>query len=165
MKVVKTNKLLIVVDMQEGFRYKNVEKIIPNLQKLISNFDGKIIFTYFKNNQNSFFEKQLKWKRFQSKKDQQILKELVGVKHKKLWHSSYSILNKQLKDYLIKNNIQEVYLAGIYLDVCIAKLAMDLFDNEYKSFIVSNSVTTQNGRDRRVFLTSLKRVIDSKSVI
>ncbi len=58
--------LLIIFDMQEGFRYENVEKLIPNINKLINKINKYIIFTVFDNKKNSFFEKQLNWKKFEN---------------------------------------------------------------------------------------------------
>lgn len=49
--------LLIIIDMQEGFRYKESEAIVPKLKNIVENFKGVTVFTCFKNNKNSKFEK------------------------------------------------------------------------------------------------------------
>ena len=83
------NKILLIIDMQEGFRKKESEKIIPNIIELKKYFKEKIIFCNFVNKKNSQFEKQLNWKKFQTKKDQELFIELASSKNIKFKHEKY----------------------------------------------------------------------------
>ena len=160
-----SSKLLIVIDMQEGFRYKNVENLIPNILKLSKKFSGNIIFTYFENLVGSNFEKVLNWKKFQNKEDQKILKELKDIEHEKIHHNSYNILDENLLNFIKDKNIKEVYVAGIYLDVCIVKFVQDCFDNNILVKVISDCVTSQDFKEDTLELKSLGRVIGKQNII
>lgn len=133
-------KVLLVIDMQEGFRYPETVKIIPKINKLITKFNGEIVFLQFINKKESLFEKQLNWQKFQNKNDQEIFKELKNEKFKKYKHSTYSVLTKEILK-LIKN--KEIYICGIYTDVTIIKTAMDLFDLNKKCIIIEDACAGQ----------------------
>lgn len=161
------NKLLVIVDMQNGFMYPNVHKITSNIITLIENFKGQIIFTKFKNSKNSNFVKTLKWTKFINSKDQDIIAELKHYTNDNniFGHKTYSVLSKKLLDYINTNKINQIYIAGIYTDVCISMLSIQLFDKNIHVKIISDCVTSQKGSDNQIFLDSLERIIGKNNII
>lgn len=151
--------------MQEGFRYKTNEKIIPNIKKLIKQFKGKIIFTKFQNKKNSHFEKILNWKKFQNKKDQEVMTELKELVKETITHTNYTVLNTALKKYIKLHKINEITICGIYTDVCIIKTTMDLFDVKILVKVVENATITQYNNDQNQTLKSIRRIIGKENVI
>lgn len=150
--------------MQEGFRYKESEKIIPNVKKLISKFDGKIIFSCFKN-KNPLFEKQLNWTKFQNEEDVKVLKELENTSPK-FYHTGYTIVDKKITDFIKRNKIDKVYLCGVYTDASIIKTAMDLFDLGIDTFIIKNACASPNGdSNHKSSINSLERILGKNHVI
>lgn len=160
------SKLLLIIDMQEGFRLKESEKMIPKIKTLTKNFKGKVVFSVFKNKKGSQFEKVLKWKRFQNKKDVEILKELRSEKLKTIEHTDYKVINTNINNYLKTNNIKEVYLAGVFTDVCISKAAMDLFDKKFSVKIIKDACASPHGKKYHyIAIETMKKVIGKKNVV
>ena len=158
--------LLLIIDMQEGFRHTESETILPNLLKLKRSFDGKIVFSKFVNNKNSLFEKQLNWIEFQNDEDKKLFPELQTSDNIKLEHSTYTVLNKELKEFISKNKITKVYLCGIYTDVCIIKTAMDLFDNDLETFVIKDACSSLHGKkNHNSAIDSLKHIIGKKQIL
>lgn len=152
--------------MQEGFRCAESESIVQNILKLVRSFKEKIIFAKFINSKNSLFETQLNWTKFQNKKDQKIFSELQSFNFPNIEHEGYTILNSKLKNYLKNNKITKVYLCGIYTDVCIIKTAMDLFDNNYKTFVVKDACNSLHGKQNHNLATdSLKHILGKKQIL
>ena len=157
-------ELLLVVDMQEGFRCSESEEILPNLLKLKENFTGKLVFTKFMNRKNSLFVKQLKWDKFRNEKQQKILSELEPVDNT-IEHTKYTTLNNRLQELLEKNNIEKVYLGGIYTDVCILKTAMDLFDFGIETFVIEDVCTSLHGEKNHDFaINTLSHILGQNHI-
>jgi nicotinamidase-related amidase len=159
---------LIVIDMQEGFRSKESEFILPTIQTLIERFNGLIIFTKFVNLKNSLFEKLLGWTKFQTEKDQKIFRELLNIKKttRIIEHKGYTVLNNKLKKLLLDNNIQKVYLCGIYTNICVMKTAMDLFDSGFETFVVEDACASLNGKQKHDFaIDTLKHILGKEHIV
>ena len=163
---MEKSDLLIIIDMQEGFRYKESMSIIPKLKETADKFRGKVVFSYFENKNGSKFEKDLKWKKFQNKDEQQILREFTYLKAKKFKHNDYTILNKSLLDFISKKHFKTVYLSGIYTDVCIIKTAMDAFDNNISVKVIGNCCTSLHGLNNHKYaIDSLRHIIGKNNVV
>lgn len=158
------NKALLIIDMQKGFAFPNVEEIVPKINTLSSNFNGPIIFTKFVDTKESNFDRFLKWDKFQDKNEQGFIKGL-RISEDIFEHQGYNTISSSLKDFLEKNKISQVYLSGIYLDVCLSYAAMRLFDLGYEVFIVEDCSTSQERRDDERLKNSLARVIGKHRVV
>ena len=157
--------LLLIIDMQEGFRCQESESILPNLLKLKESFNGKIVFSKFVNDENSLFEKQLKYIGFQNKNDQRLFSELQALNNIEIKHNTYTVLNDKLKKMIKSNNITKVYLAGIYTDVCIIKTAMDLFDDNTETFVIEDACNSLHGKNNHdSAINSLKHILGKKQI-
>jgi len=158
--------LLLIIDMQEGFKYQESESILPNILKLKKIFNGKIVFSKFVNDKNSLFEKQLDWTKFQNSNDQKLFSELQASNNLEIQHNSYTVLNDELSGFLKKNKITKVYLAGIYTDVCIIKTAMDLFDNNIETFVIEDACNSLHGKTNHdSAIDSLKYILGKKQIL
>lgn len=158
--------LLLIIDMQEGFRSAESEAILSNLLKLKNSFKGKIVFSKFINNKNSLFEKQLDWTRFQNKKDKKLFSELQTSNNIKLEHDTYTVLNEELKEFISKNKITKVYLCGVYTDVCIIKTAMYLFDNKIETFVIEDACNSLHGKkNHNSAIDSLRHILGKKKIL
>lgn len=158
--------LLIIIDMQEGFRYRESEEIVPAILKIANNFQGDIVFSCFYNKKHSNFERKLGWKKFQSKWQQKIFPELRKVSSKDFKHSGYTVLNKPLLKFISRKHVTTIFLSGIYTDICISKAAMDAFDMGLSVKVVSNACASLHGkRHHKYALESMKHAIGSKNVI
>lgn len=164
--MIDMKNLLLVIDMQEGFRHTASESIIPKIKKLLQDFDGDIIFACFKNERGSMFEKTLGWKKFQNKKDRRILAELNHAGAKIFFHRGYTVFTKKLAGFIKKNKFTHVYLCGVYTDVCIIKAAMDAFDNNIKVRVVHDACGSLHGENNHRFaMDSLKHIIGKNNIV
>ncbi|RLG15033.1 MAG: hypothetical protein DRN66_00320 [Candidatus Nanohalarchaeota archaeon] len=151
--------------MQEGFRCALLEQIIPNVKQLIEKFNGKIIFSCFENQKRSMFETSLKWKSFQSKKEKLLLDEFKKYGFPLYWHNSYTVLNKELLDYINENKFSNIYLSGIYTDVCIVNTAMDGFDSSLKMKVVADCCTSLHSEKHyEMAMDSIRHIIGKNNV-
>ncbi len=158
--------LLLIIDMQEGFRYQESENILPNLLKLKESFNGKIVFPTFVNDGKSLFEKQLSWTKFQNKEDQKLFSELQTSDNINIQHNTYTVLNNELKEFIKTNKITKIYLTGIYTDVCIIKTAMDLFDNNIETFVIEDACNSLHGKNNHdSAIDSLKHILGKKQIL
>ncbi len=159
------NRLLIIVDMQEGFRNDNVLSIVANIRNLVMSFNGDIIFSCFENEKGSIFEDFLDYKSFQQDYEREILSELSDFTFRKFEHNTYSIFTEKLFNFIEKKEYDEIVLCGVYTDVSIHYAAMDLFDLGVKTRIISDCVMSQNEDANFVFLESLRRIIGKDNVL
>ena len=60
----------------------------------------------------------------------------------------YTALNTDLKNYIIENNIDKIYLCGIDTECCILKTAFDLFESEYDVYVLKNYCASMYGNER-----------------
>ncbi len=158
--------ILVIVDMQEGFRFRNVERIVPRVKLLLDKFGANAIFTKFVDKKGSRFESVLGWKKFQEKSSQGIMKEfLTYAGNKTMAHNGLSIVTPELYEEIKRSNAKTVYLCGIYTDVSVSKAAMDLFDKGMDVKIISDAVTSQKGHHNRYFIESLGRVLGKQNII
>lgn len=158
--------LLLIIDMQEGFRYANTEAILPNILKLKESFKGKIVFSKFTNDKGSLFEKQLNWTNFQNKTDKKLFSELQSSNNIELEHNGYTVLNSNLIRFIKDNKIEKVYLCGVYTNVSIIKTAMDLFDKNIKTFVIEDACNSLPGKNiQNAAIESLKRILGKKQIL
>ncbi|WP_234364813.1 isochorismatase family protein, partial [Francisella tularensis] len=57
------------------------------------------------------------------------------------------IYNTDMKKLINKLTPQQIYLAGIFSDVCVLKAAIDMFDNGVISYIIEDLCTSLHGQD------------------
>jgi len=158
--------LLLIIDMQNGFRYPESEAILPNLLKLKKSFKGKIVFSNFVNDKGSLFESQLKWTKFQNNEDKKLFSELQASTNTEFEHNGYTVLTETLLKVIKDRKITKVYLCGIYTDVCIIKTAMDLFDKGIETFVIADACNSLHGRSiHDSAIESLKHILGKKQIL
>lgn len=163
---VSQSDLLIVSDMQEGFRSKEAELLIPVIRQLCSDVAVTKVFTRFCNRKGSRFERQLNWRRFQNTADRLLLRELRYIQHKSVMHNGYTLLNKPLQKLISTYANPKVFLAGIYTDVCITKTAMDLFDHNIEAYVIADACNSLHGKEiHAAALVSLRHILGKDHVI
>lgn len=159
-------KLLLIIDMQEGFRYVESEAILPNILELTESFSGAVVFSKFVNNKGSLFEQQLNWIKFQEEKDTKLFSELQAPNNIEFEHGGYTVLNNNLIKLVEDHGIVEVFLCGIYTDVCIIKTAMDLFDKNIEAFVIEDACGSLDGKSLHdSAILSLRHIIGKKHVL
>lgn len=158
--------LLLVVDMQEGFRSEESEDIVGKVAELVEGFKGEVVFSKFCNEEGSLFEEQLGWTRFQDEEDRRLLEKLRGLDGVDMVHDGYTVATDDLLEYLKENDVGRVYVCGVYTDVCIKKAAMDLFDRGFEVFVVEDCCASLHGEDvHKSAVESLKHILGDDHVL
>ena len=160
------SKLLIVIDMQKGFRFEESLAIAEKFNKHISNFDN-VCFAMFENRKKSLFETQLKWVDFQNDEDKELLDGLdVPENAHFINHHNYTVYNDELKSLIKKLAPSEIYLSGLFSDVCLLKTSMDMFDDEIIPYIIKDLSASPHGDNAHdvAFATMAEAIGDDRII-
>ena len=164
--------ILIVVDVQEGFIRNNqtikaAKKIEQILEKDI--FDV-VLATQFENERDSLFVRGLGWEELFSDEQRKIYPPIINKIDKVFKKSKYSVVDKNFLKELegINDNKKPnfVFIVGIDTDSCVAKIAVDLFENNIMPIVLLD-YTASNGGDEshNAGKTVLRRFIGRKALI
>ena len=157
--------MLLVIDLQKAFINKNTKEIFEKIQKLVnSKRYGNIIFGKFINHLDSPFYTKLGYKECIDKDSQEIA--LDTKDNKIIERDKYSLFTKELIDYIVLNNIKNIYICGLDTDACVYKTALDLFENNFNVYILKDYCFS-NGvlKFHQYGIELLKRQIGEKYII
>ena len=122
---------LLVVDVQRGFLNQYTEHVPPRIARLIRSGEyAPVLFTVFINTPDSPYRRLLDWHDCADGPDIEIVDELaefvdpdnVYEKHGKAG------LPGELSKRLRRDGVRQVFAVGIDTDMCVLKVAMDVFD-------------------------------------
>ncbi len=165
MDKLNPKKLLLVIDAQNDFINENTQSILDKIDKLISsNKYDDVVFTRFINDKNSIWYKKLNYTGCMTKAKQKIA--IDTKQYKVIDKKIYSAFNEELKTYISKNNIDEIYLCGFDTDACVQKTAIDLFENNYNVFVLKDYCMSHKGVElHNIIISNLARLIGKNSII
>jgi nicotinamidase/pyrazinamidase len=148
-------KALLIVDVQNDFcpggalESPQGERIIPIINQLSGRFDTVIASRDDHPPESEHFKK---WPihcvagsegaRFHPDLDtSKIEQELVkGTSGKDDGYSAFEATNVNLKDYLKKKNIDEIYITGLTTEYCVKETAIDASKAGFKTYVVSDAI-------------------------
>lgn len=150
-KYENPKKALLVIDLQEGTSGNMGQKADALLEKvniLIQSFQNQELHIIYikQENKNTLFNRFLfQGNLIQDTKSTQFDKRLQVVNNIEFTKSIQdSFQNKQFEEYLIQNEIDELYIVGIDAKACIYKTALGAKNRNYKTFIVSDAIASTN---------------------
>ncbi|AXH30706.1 isochorismatase [Francisella opportunistica] len=136
-----------MIDIQKGFNCKELDSIINRFNNNHNKFDH-VCFCMFENRKGSLFEKQLKWVGFQNQEDRKLIEKTKIPKNSYfINHHNYTVYNADMKKLINNLNPQQIYLAGIFSDVCLLKIAIDMFDDGVIAYVIEDLSTSLHGLD------------------
>jgi nicotinamidase-related amidase len=145
MKPLPARSLLLVIDLQKGWRHKTAtEAAMLRTVALCKKFTGDIIHCCFKNDPESLFHKQLHWNRFMEPSDTDQIPEIAVFDLPLYWRSTYSCVDERTLPIL--KRYDHVYIAGVFTDISVAVTAMDIFDHSIPVSVVVDCVATLHGQ-------------------
>ena len=141
-------KVLIVVDMQNGFmtkpNYIALNKKIENLIAL-HNYN-KIYFTKFKNTKNSLYETKVNWTELCDSQSQGFSMKLPNdaIIFEKY---GYGLSVNQIEE-LKKLNVSQIDICGLQTDACVYAIAFQLFDcGIFPNVLINYAETSPSRKD------------------
>jgi len=141
-------KALFIIDVQNRFIIDRNKYIIPNIIKLIQewNYDV-IVYSIQYNNKDSLWYKQIWWCEQIQETDTipeilEVLNWKNVIKVKKLTRSIWKC-DENLKSILEKQDIKEVHLCWYESNDCVFASALESFDLGYYTFVIEEATETR----------------------
>lgn len=122
---------LLIVDVQVGFINSFTHHIPQRIVSLIERDRySPLLFTRFVNAPDGPYDRFLDWHNCNSQPETDVVPELQSFAHKEFIFSKLGLcgMPDELTDYLRQQRIEQLSIVGIDTDMCVLKIAMDLFD-------------------------------------
>jgi nicotinamidase-related amidase len=139
---------LLVVDVQRCFINEYTHHVPARVARLAGSGDyDPILFTRFVNQEASPYRRFLDWHECQSDAETQIVPELTGFARPHFTFSKAGLagMSDELAAYLGENKVERVTLVGIDTDMCVLKIAMDVFDRGIEPIILADCCASTAG--------------------
>lgn len=152
-------RALLVVDVQRDFcpggalGVKDGNKIIPNINRLMQEFDLVVASRDWHPEETVHFEKwpvhcvrDTEGAEFHPDLNlRQIDKEFVkGTENKDDGYSAFEATNENLADYLKAKEVEELYVCGLTTEYCVKFTSIDAVKNGFKTFLFTDSIAAVN---------------------
>lgn len=122
---------LLVVDVQLGFLNDYSRHIPERIEKLLARGDyDPVLFTRFINDPNGPYPKFLDWHDSQGPPDTHLAPELAPYVQEELVFTKpgYAGISDEMAAYFCEKRFHRITLVGIDTDMCVLKIALDIFD-------------------------------------
>jgi nicotinamidase-related amidase len=142
------NETLLVVDVQRGFLNEFTHHVPRRIQRLIERGEhAAVLFTRFVNVSGGPYRTFLDWHACQGPPDTDLAPELEP------WARPETVFSKEglcgLPDKLVAHLRESapgrVLVAGIDTDMCVLKIAMDLFDRSIEPIVLTDCCASTSG--------------------
>lgn len=139
---------LLIVDVQSGFINSFTHHIPQRVARLIQRDEyAPILFTRFINSQDGPYQIFLDWHNCDCEPETKIAPELESFVDQSCVFSKPGLcgMPKELADYLRQQSIERIVIVGIDTDMCVLKIAMDLFDIGIEPIILTDCCASTAG--------------------
>jgi nicotinamidase-related amidase len=122
---------LLIVDVQVGFINSFTHHIPQRIVRLIERDRySPLLFTRFVNTPDGPYDRFLDWHSCDREPETDVVPELQPFTQKEFIFSKLGLcgMPDELTDYLRQQRIEQLSIVGIDTDMCVLKIAMDLFD-------------------------------------
>ena len=122
---------LLIVDVQSGFINEFTHHVPQRVVRLIQQGDyAPILFTRFINVEDGPYSRFLDWHGCDREPETNLVPDLEPFAKPDFIFSKAGLcgLPDQLTDYLRQQQVEQIFVVGIDTDMCVLKIAMDLFD-------------------------------------
>jgi nicotinamidase-related amidase len=139
---------LLIVDVQQCFLNDFTRHIPERIACLVErDRPDPILFTQFINNPNGPWYRFLDWKSCEHEPETNLASELLPFARDELIFTKPGLagISQELTDYLREHDVERVWLAGIDTDICVLKVALDIFDLGIKPLIYVDCCASTSG--------------------
>jgi nicotinamidase-related amidase len=141
-------KPLLVVDVQSGFINDFTHHIPQRVVNLIKQGDyTPVLFTRFINSSQGPYVQLLNWQGCNEEPETSLVSELAPFVEPEFVFSKPGLcgLPNELVDYLCQQQVEQVFVVGIDTDMCVLKIAMDLFDHGIEPIVLTDCCASTAG--------------------
>ncbi|MDP4094206.1 MAG: isochorismatase family cysteine hydrolase [Bacillota bacterium] len=169
-------KALLVVDIQEDatgktakspYPYQGSEEFIKKVNKIIEKAESKNILVIYigQETNNNILDRHITAGRCIKGKPGAKLDSRLQIINGNYFSKSRSdaFSNSKLSDFLIKNQINQLYIIGLDATACVYKTALGAVNRKYKTAIIKDGVITFKIRKLDEILNGYKK--DGISII
>lgn len=139
---------LLIVDVQPGFINSFTHHIPQRVARLVERDQyAPILFTRFINEPEGPYQRFLDWHSCDREPETNIVPELKSFVDQSCVFSKPGLcgMPNQLADYLRQHRIERIFLVGIDTDMCVLKMAMDIFDIGIEPIIFTDCCASTAG--------------------
>lgn len=139
---------LLVVDVQTGFINDFTHHIPQRVTRLIEQKTYfPILFTRFINSPDGPYTQLLKWNGCSQSPETDLAANLAPHMDPQFVFSKPGLcgMPSELANYLCDQQIQQVAVVGIDTDMCVLKIAMDLFDRGIEPIVLTDCCASTAG--------------------
>lgn len=139
---------LLVVDVQTGFINDFTHHIPQRVARLIEqNNHAPVLFTRFVNSPTGPYTRLLSWDGCNDAPETDLSAELKPHIKPEFVFSKLGLcgIPNELEDYLSSHQIKQVAVVGIDTDMCVLKIAMDLFDRGIEPIVLTDCCASTAG--------------------
>jgi nicotinamidase-related amidase len=139
---------LLIVDVQVGFINPFTHHIPQRVAHLIDRDRySPLLFTRFVNAPGGPYERFLDWHSCNSEPETEIVPELKPFVQTDFVFSKSGLcgMPDELTDYLRQQPIEQLFIVGIDTDMCVLKIAMDLFDMGIEPIVFTDCCASTAG--------------------
>jgi nicotinamidase-related amidase len=122
---------LLVVDVQKGFVNKFTEHVPGRVCRLIEQGGWEpLLFTRFVNTPGSPYQRLLDWHDCAGPPETELADDVVSYarRGRVFVKEGLTGLTAEMRDYLTESKLERITVVGIDTDMCVMKIALDLFD-------------------------------------
>ena len=139
---------LIVVDVQNGFINRYTEHIPARIVRLIElgHYDP-ILFTCFINSGGGPYHRFMDWHDCVEPPETNIVQELrpYATDQRTYRKDGYAGIPEDLTAWLTTNQVDRITIVGIDTDMCVLKVAMDIFDLNIEPIVLVDCCASTAG--------------------
>lgn len=139
---------LLVVDVQNGFINEFTHHIPRRVVQLIEKRQyAPILFTQFVNSSDGPYTQFLNWQGCNQEPEIDLVDELQSYVTPQSLFPKPGLcgLPERLIHYLKENNVKRISVVGIDTDMCVLKIAMDLFDRGIEPIVLTDCCASTAG--------------------
>jgi nicotinamidase-related amidase len=139
---------LLVVDVQRGFINSFTEHVPGRVRRLIELGDyAPVLFTVFVNDAGSPYQTLLDWHGCAAPPETLLVEELADIAEKDAVFEKHGKtgLPENLTERIKRGGYRQMSVVGIDTDMCVLKIAMDLFDMAVEPVILVDCCASTAG--------------------
>jgi nicotinamidase-related amidase len=139
---------LLIVDVQLGFINEFTHHIPQRIVRLIQRDEyAPLIFTRFVNCSDGPYTRFLNWQNCNCEPETNIVTELESFAQQGLvfYKPGLCGMTEDLTSYLRTSAIERVFIVGIDTDMCVLKIAMDVFDIGIEPIVLTDCCASTAG--------------------
>jgi nicotinamidase-related amidase len=139
---------ILIVDVQRGFLNEFTHHVPQRLRRLLEQGEhDPVLFTRFVNVKEGPYPTFLGWEAMQTAPDTDLAPglESFAARGRVFEKRGLCGLPRELDAYLKREQPKRVYVAGIDTDMCVLKIALDLFDRSIEPVVLTDCCASTAG--------------------